>query len=178
MCHIDFCLIIPILTPFCYYFVRGTFMQIEQELVNNRLHVSKVSWKSRIPNIYNFTVLLPRNFPKFLKVAYYFLLPFLFISKTLLSNKTGTAMNTKICAVFVICVETIIYLLLYNLHDCKLRSCKNKLRKHIEYNHLDLDLYTQKLFLNFGLFINVCLKISFGKKLYHIETMQLICIAN
>ena len=118
MCHIDFCLIIPISTPFCYYFVRGTFMQIEQELVNNRLHVSKVSWKSRIPNIYNFTVLLPRNFPNFLKVANYFLLPFLFISKTLLSNKTGTATNTKICAVFVICVETILYLLLYNLHDC------------------------------------------------------------
>ena len=31
--------------------------------------------------------------------------------------KTRTAMNAKI-SVFVICVEAIIYLLLYNLHDC------------------------------------------------------------
>ena len=30
--------------------------------------------------------------------------------------KTGTAMNAKI-SVFVICVEAITYLLLYNLHD-------------------------------------------------------------
>ena len=44
---------------------------------------------------------------------------FLFISKTLrLSNlKNRTAMNVKV-SVFVICVEAIIYLLLYNLHDC------------------------------------------------------------
>ena len=31
--------------------------------------------------------------------------------------KTRTAMNAKI-SVFVICVEAIVYLLLYNLHDC------------------------------------------------------------
>ena len=44
---------------------------------------------------------------------------FLFINKTLQLNnlKTRTAMNTKF-SVFVICIETIIYLLLYNLHDC------------------------------------------------------------
>ena len=43
---------------------------------------------------------------------------FLFVNKTLpLTNKeTRTAMNAKI-SVFLICVETIIYLLLYNLHD-------------------------------------------------------------
>ena len=47
-----------------------------------------------------------------------FLLPFLFINKTLLLNslKTRTAMNSKI-SVFVICVEVIIHLL-YNLHNC------------------------------------------------------------
>ena len=39
--------------------------------------------------------------------------------KTLRLNnlKTRTAKNAKI-SVFVICVEAIIYLLLYNLHDC------------------------------------------------------------
>ena len=44
---------------------------------------------------------------------------FLFIDKTLLHNnfKTRTAMNAKI-SVFAICVAAIIYLLLYNLHDC------------------------------------------------------------
>ena len=50
-----------------------------------------------------------------------FLLSLLFINKSLrISNlKTRTAMNVKISA-FVICVEVIIYLLLYNLHDCTL----------------------------------------------------------
>ena len=44
---------------------------------------------------------------------------FLFIKKTLWLNnvKTRTAMNAKI-SVFLICVEVIIYLPLYNLHDC------------------------------------------------------------
>ena len=48
-----------------------------------------------------------------------FLLSFLVINKTLWLNnlKTKTAMNAKIL-VFVISVEAIIYLLLYNLHDC------------------------------------------------------------
>ena len=44
---------------------------------------------------------------------------FLFINKPLRLNnlKTKTAMNAKI-SVFVVCVEAIIYLLLYSLHDC------------------------------------------------------------
>ena len=48
-----------------------------------------------------------------------FLLSLLFINKSLrVSNlKTRTAMNVKISA-FVICVEVIVYSLLYNLHDC------------------------------------------------------------
>ena len=48
---------------------------------------------------------------------------FLFMNKTLqLSNlKTRAGMNAKIL-VFVICVEAIIYLLLYNLHDCTFNS--------------------------------------------------------
>ena len=35
--------------------------------------------------------------------------------------KTRTAMNAKISA-FVICVEAITYLLLYNLHDCTFKN--------------------------------------------------------
>ena len=44
---------------------------------------------------------------------------FLFINKILWLNnlKTGAAINAKI-SVFVICVEAIIYLSLYDLHDC------------------------------------------------------------
>ena len=51
-----------------------------------------------------------------------FLLSFLFINKTLrLSNlKFSTVVNEKI-SVFVICVEMIIYLLSYNLHDCTIQ---------------------------------------------------------
>ena len=43
--------------------------------------------------------------------------------KTLRLNnvKTRTAMNVKI-VVFVICDEAIIYLLLYNLHDCAFKN--------------------------------------------------------
>ena len=45
-------------------------------------------------------------------------MPFLFINKTLRLNnlKTRRTMNAKILA-FVICVEAIIYLLLYNFHE-------------------------------------------------------------
>ena len=46
---------------------------------------------------------------------------FLFINKTLRLNnlKTKTVVNSEI-SVFVSCVEAIIYLLLYNLHDSTL----------------------------------------------------------
>ena len=53
------------------------------------------------------------------------MLSFLFINKTLRLNKVkiGTAKNVKISN-FVICIEVIIYLLLYNLHDCTFKdSC-------------------------------------------------------
>ena len=60
------------------------------------------------------------KFAIFLKVSLLFqsLLPFLFINKTLrLDNlKTRTATNANV-SVFVICVETMLYLLLYKLHD-------------------------------------------------------------
>ena len=35
---------------------KGTVMQIEKAQINDRLHVSKVSWNFRIPTIFNFTV--------------------------------------------------------------------------------------------------------------------------
>ena len=54
-------------------------------------------------------------------MAYFlmFLLSFLVINKTLRRNnlKTRTVTNAKM-SVLVICVETIIYLFLYKLHDC------------------------------------------------------------
>ena len=51
---------------------------------------------------------------------------FLFINKTLELNnlKARTAMNTKV-SVFLICVEAIIYFLLYNLHDFNIK-CRSE----------------------------------------------------
>ena len=37
--------------------VKGTVMQIEKALINDRLHVSKVFWKFCIPTISNFAVI-------------------------------------------------------------------------------------------------------------------------
>ena len=36
--------------------IKGTIMQIEKALINDRLSVLKVSWKLFIPTIYNFIV--------------------------------------------------------------------------------------------------------------------------
>ena len=47
-------------------------MQIEKTLVNDGLRVSKMSWKFRIPTIYNFAVIYPWNL-LFSKKAAYFL---------------------------------------------------------------------------------------------------------
>ena len=40
---------------------KDTVMQIEKALINDCLYVSKVSWKFRIANIYNFAVIYPWN---------------------------------------------------------------------------------------------------------------------
>ena len=96
-------------------------MEIEKALINDHLRFSKVSWKLRIPAIYNFCSNLLLKFAFFLKssVLFKYLLSFLFINKTLKFDnlKIWTSMNAKV-SVFVICVEATIYLLLYNLHDC------------------------------------------------------------
>ena len=39
--------------------IKGAVMQIEKELTYDRLPVSKVSWKFRIPTVYNFAVNYP-----------------------------------------------------------------------------------------------------------------------
>ena len=59
---------------------------------------------------------------------------FLFINKTLRLNnlKTRAAMNAKI-SVFVICVEAIIYLLLYNLHNCTFKLFKANISFNISF---------------------------------------------
>ena len=50
---------------------KGTVMQIGNALINDRLHVSNVSWKFRIQTIYNFAVLYHLNFKFSQKVAYF-----------------------------------------------------------------------------------------------------------
>ena len=51
--------------------IKGTVMQIEKALINDRLRVSKVSWKFRIPTIYSLAVIYPWNFPFLKKVPYF-----------------------------------------------------------------------------------------------------------
>ena len=46
-------------------------MQIEKALINDRLIVSKVPWKFRIPTIFNFAVIHLWNLLFSLKVAYF-----------------------------------------------------------------------------------------------------------
>ena len=38
-------------------------MQIDKALINDHLSVLKVTWKFRIPTIYNFEVIYPWNVP-------------------------------------------------------------------------------------------------------------------
>ena len=40
---------------------KGTVMQIEKTLINDRLRVSKISWKFRTPAIYNFAIIYAWN---------------------------------------------------------------------------------------------------------------------
>ena len=46
-------------------------MQLEKVLINDRLRVSKVSWKFRIPTIYNFGVIYSWNLQFSQKVNYF-----------------------------------------------------------------------------------------------------------
>ena len=41
--------------------LKGIAMQNEKALTKDRLRVSKVSWKYRIPTIHNFAVIYPQN---------------------------------------------------------------------------------------------------------------------
>ena len=46
-------------------------MHIEKALINDRLRVLKVSWKFRIPTVFNFTVIYAWNLQFFEKAAYF-----------------------------------------------------------------------------------------------------------
>ena len=46
-------------------------MQIEKALINDRLRVSKVSWKFRTPTIYNFAVICKWNLLLFKNLTYF-----------------------------------------------------------------------------------------------------------
>ena len=93
-------------------------MEIEKALINDRLCVSKVSWKFGIPTIYNSAVICLWNLAIFVKSS---LLLTVCIVFSVFKLKTRTAMNVKI-SVFINCVEAILYLLLYNLHNCTFKD--------------------------------------------------------
>ena len=46
---------------FSKYCFKGTVTQIEKALINNRLCISKASWKFCFPTIYNFAVIYQWN---------------------------------------------------------------------------------------------------------------------
>ena len=51
--------------------LKGTVIQIKKVMINDRLRVSKVSWKNRIPIIYNFPLSYRWNLLSSLKVVYF-----------------------------------------------------------------------------------------------------------
>ena len=53
-------------------------MQIEKAMIKDRLRVSKVSWKFRIPTIYSFAVICPWNLLFSQKVAYFLTISIVF----------------------------------------------------------------------------------------------------
>ena len=86
-------------------------MQTEKALINHFLRVSEVSWTLHIPTIKIFVLIYLWNLLFSWQVGYF---------------KTRTAMNAEI-SVYVICVEAIIYSLLYNLHYCTFKETLFKL---------------------------------------------------
>ena len=93
--HIHICTCIYIQ----YNIVNGTAMQIQKALINDRLRFTKVSWKFRIPTVYNFAVTYPWNllFPE--NVAY-----FLTVSIVFSVNKQNfKAHNSYECENFCVC---------------------------------------------------------------------------
>ena len=106
---------------------KGKVMQFEKALTNGCLCISKVSWKFRIPTIYNLALTYPWILQFFLKVAYFFTFfigfsAYCFLNKTSrLNNLKKPGMHAEI-PVFVFCVEAIIYFLLYNLHGCTFKN--------------------------------------------------------
>ena len=96
-------------------------MQIGKALINDRLRVSKLSWKVWIPLIYTFAVSYSWNLLFSLKLCYFLAVSIISSVPKLDNLKTRTAMYAK-TSVFVIRCETIIYLLLHNLHDCTFKD--------------------------------------------------------
>ena len=70
----------------------------------------------------------------FLKVAYFLTVSVVFCVDQQ-NLETRKAMNAKV-SVFIVCVETIIFLLFHNLHDCTFNPFQSSLAFHIETNHL------------------------------------------
>ena len=125
--------------------IKGTIMQIEKALINDdRLLVSKASWKFCIPTFYNFTVISPWIVAYFLTIS----MVFSVCKKSLRLNnlKTRTAMNVKI-SVFAICVEPIVYLLLHNWSNWKLIliAC-TKIFNTLNYNRCKMFTVEDKTF--------------------------------
>ena len=58
--------------------LKGTVMQIEKAPINDRLRVSKVSWKFRIPTIYNSAVIYLWNLLFSKKVTYFLVVSIVF----------------------------------------------------------------------------------------------------
>ena len=58
--------------------IKGTVMQTGKALKNDRLRVSKASWKFRIPTIYNFAVIYEWNLLFSWKIVFFLTVPIVF----------------------------------------------------------------------------------------------------
>ena len=101
---------------------------------------------------------------------------FLYVNKTLRLNnlKTRTALNAKI-SVFFICAEAIIYLLLYNLHECNFNTLQfivssvNFVSIKIISIDLKVVIFSRKWLLRFGC---LTLKIKEFDKLHTLRALD------
>ena len=96
--------------------LKVTVMYSENALVNNRLCVSKISWKFRISTIFNFAVIYLWN---------------LLFSQNFTVQKLEQLWIKKIL-VFVICVEVIIYKFLQSSLEVYLSSLKRSAENFYE----------------------------------------------
>ena len=90
----------------CFWNFKGTVMQIEEAMTNDRLRVSKVSWKFHISTFYNFAVIYQWNllFPLketfFLTVSTFFSTSIQIFTAQLKNYNSCECEDSSVCYLF------------------------------------------------------------------------------